>query len=224
MRLGWVLVIDKGGLYMDKKKKERRSFFSWLKNVYMYHYLWPTILVLLVLGFIGLFIRESLITVEPDFTMVVGSVDIWREADMANVIAVIKDEVGDANGDGEVNINVEIYTPTLNKGDETGQQNLQALDMAFMGDADKVFYIFDDELSLRYEPDYFEYLSDYGISSEKDPLYRVNELPVFKSMLVVDTPYYMCLKGWKLSEKSNPDYTRNYELAVRVMKSLIEAE
>jgi len=208
----------------DRKSavKERRTFSSWFHNVFLYHYLWPTIGVLALLILVFVFVRDSLNKIEPDFTVVVGSIDIWREEDMQPIMSVIKDEVGDANGDGKVDVRIEIYTATLDKTDEYGQQNLEALDMAFIGDPNKILFIFDEELSLRYDPDYFEKLSDYGINSENDPFYQVNELPAFKRMLVVDTPYFMCLKGWNVKEKDNPRYINNYDLAVSVMKRLIE--
>lgn len=207
-----------------KDSSQKRGIISWLKNVFLYHYLWPTIIGLVVIGVIFVIVRDSFSIVKPDFTLVIGSIDIWREEDMSEIMQVVKDEVGDANGDGEVTINLEIYTATIDKADEYGQQNLQALDMAFVGDPEKVLYIFDEELSLRYEPEYFETLADYGIASEEDPFYRLNDVPVFQRMLVVDTPYFMGLKGWKISEKDNEDYHHTYELAVRVMQRLIEAE
>jgi hypothetical protein len=213
---------------MSKKtptgKKEHRGLISWLRNVFLYHYLWPTMIGLVVIGVVFIAVRDSFSVKKPDFTLVVGSIDIWREQDMSEILQLVRDEVGDANGDGEVNINLEIYTATIDKADEYGQQNLQALDMAFVGDPEKVLYIFDEELLLRYEPEYFESLADYGFESAKDPFYPLNDLPVFQRMLVVDTPYFMALKGWKLSEKDNENYIHTYELAVRVMERLIKAE
>ena len=55
----------------------------------------------------------------------------------------------------------------LDPSDEYGQQNLEALDMAFIADPGRIFFIFDDQLKIRYETDYFERLSDHGIESEK---------------------------------------------------------
>ena len=162
--------------------------------------------------------------VAPDFTVVIGGIDILREEDMKEIKAVIEDEVGDANGDGTVYVNFNIYTATLDKADEYGQQNLEALDLSLLADSDRIFYILDEELVPRYEPEYFEKLADHGISAEGDPFYRINDLPVFKRMFVVDTDYFMCLKGMRTSERDNPSYIEKYDLAVRVMKRLIEEE
>jgi len=206
------------------RNKKGRSFASWFRNVFLYHYLKPTIgvLVLLIIAFI--FLKDVFNKVNPDFTLVIGSIDIWREEDLESIKSVIKDEVGDVNGDGTVEVRVEVYTPTLDLSDDYGQQNLNALDMTILGNPDKILFILDEELSLRYEPEYFEKLSDYGIESEDDHFYKINDLPVFKRLLVVDDPYFMCLKGWNISEKDNQKYIKNYDLAVRVMKRLIEED
>jgi hypothetical protein len=153
--------------------------------------------------------------------VVFGGIDILREEDMAEIRAIIEDEVGDANEDGEVYVNFEIYTATLDTADDYGEQNLQALDMAFLAEPSKVLFILDEEVHLRYDEDFFEKFSEYGIESEDEKFYRVNELPVFERLLVVDTPYYMALKGWRIDEKDNPKYIQTYDLAVRVIKRLI---
>jgi len=93
-----------------------------------------------------------------------------------------------------------------------------------LADPDRIFFILDEELVPRYEPGFFEKLSDYGIAADEDPFYKVNDLPVFKRLFVVDTKYYMCLKGMRISEKDDPSYMEKYDLAVRVMKRLIEQE
>lgn len=202
-------------------KKERKTLGHWFRNVFLYHYLKPAIAIIAVLIVVAIFIRDAVNAKEPDFTVVVGSIDILLEEDMAEVMSIIADEVGDANGDGEVYVHLDIYTPTLDPSDEYGQQNLEALDMAFIADPGRIFFIFDDQLKIRYETDYFERLSDHGIESEEDPFYMVNDLPVFKRIFVIDTPYYMCLKGWLESEKNDPKFIRNYDMAVRVMRRLI---
>ncbi len=207
-----------------KDKKEKRGFTSWFKNVFMYHFLWPTVIGIVVVALGAVFLRDMFHRADPDFTFLVGSIDILREEDLTEIISLITDEVGDANGDGEVDVRVEIYIPTLDGSSDTGIDVLEALDLAFIGDPHKILYLFDEELSLRYEADYFESLADHGLESEDEHFYRVNELPIFERLLVVDTGYYLCLKGWRISEKDNPEYIDNYELAVRVINRLVEAD
>jgi hypothetical protein len=204
--------------------KARRGFGYWFKNVFIYHYLKPTILGAIVLLIAAYIIYDIKNVVIPDLTVVVGGIDILREEDMSEIKAVIEDEIGDANGDGTVVVNFDIYTVTLDKADEYGKQNLEALDLSILADPDRIFFILDEELTSRYEADFFEKLADYDISTDEDPFYRVNDLPIFQRMLVVDTNYYMCLKGMRISDKDDPEYVQKYDLAARVMKRLINEE
>lgn len=215
---------NQGSSKSTDDKNQKRGFVNWFRNVFLYHYIKPTISIIILL-LIGVYLLKDIGTsVKPDFTIVFGGIDILREEDMEEIKAIITDEVGDANGDGEIFINFEIYTATLDTADDYGKQNLQALDMAFMADPEKILFILDEEVHLRYEPDFFERLSDYGIELEDEYFYLVNDLPVFKRLLVVDTPYYMGLKGWRVDQKDNPDYIHTYDLAVRIMKRLINEE
>lgn len=199
---------------------KKRGIVSWFRNVFLYHYIKPTISIIILLLIAFYLLRDGSV-LEPDITVVFGGIDILREEDMTEIKEIITDEVGDANEDGEIHVNFEIYTATLDTADEYGEQNLQALDMAFLADPDKVLFILDEEVHLRFDADFFEKLPDYGIESADGYFYEVNKLPVFKRLLVVDTKYYMGLKGWMVDEKDNPTYINNYDLAVRVMNRLI---
>jgi hypothetical protein len=205
----------------NDKSTKKKGFIYWFRNVFIYHYIKPTISVIILLLIVVYLLRDVRSVVKPDITVVFGGIDILREEDMAEIRAIIEDEVGDANEDGEVYVNFEIYTATLDTADDYGEQNLQALDMAFLAEPSKVLFILDEEVHLRYDEDFFEKFSEYGIESEDENFYRVNELPVFERLLVVDTPYYMALKGWRIDEKDNPKYIQTYDLAVRVIKRLI---
>ena len=62
-------------------KKERKTLGHWFRNV-SYHYLKPAIAIIAVLIVVAIFIRDAVNAKEPDFTVVVGSIDILLEEDM----------------------------------------------------------------------------------------------------------------------------------------------
>ena len=76
----------------------------------------------------------------------------------------------------------------------------------------------------RFDDDYYEYLRDYGISSPDDPFYRINDLPLFKEMLEGEETFFIGMKGWLVSKKDDREYIRNYDIAVRVINLLINAD
>ena len=96
-----------------EEKKTRRSFGSWVKNVYVPHYLTPTIIIVLVTLFGLYLIRDFFVIKDADFVLVVASLDVFRQEDVQEVQEIIEEEVGDVNGDGEVVVHISIYSPSL---------------------------------------------------------------------------------------------------------------
>lgn len=205
-------------------KLKELGFKSWFRNVFIFHYLTPTIGVLLLAGLVGMFIYDAATKVEPDFVVVVGTTNAITPEGMEPIMQIIRDEVGDANGDGEVNVRLEIYAPSLQEDDTDSAQELQALDVAFNADPSKIFFMVDKDLTERYNPDHYEYLSEYGFETEFDPFVRISDYPVFKQSFRTDIEYYVGFKGWLVTKKDDPEYIRNYDLAVRVLNRLLAVE
>jgi|GEM_PF-966663 len=229
------------------EKTKGNGFSYWLKNVFVPHYLKYTIVGVVIVGIVFLASYDWLMKKKPDFTLTVASIGILREEDMTELKALIEDEVGDANGDGEVLVNFEIYIPTISglqddsqlgdgatgtnvigngpEGDlEMGAQILRAFDTSFMAETGNILYLYDDQLINRYPPDYYEKLADFGIESENPVFYKVNDIPVFDRIFVVDTGYFLCLKGWSESKQNDKEFIENYNLAARVFERILNAE
>ena len=69
----------------NEKTKVRKGFGYWFRNVFLYHYLKPTILGIIVLIIAAYIIYDIKNDAVPDFTVVVGGIDILREEDMAEI-------------------------------------------------------------------------------------------------------------------------------------------
>ncbi|MDR1116883.1 MAG: hypothetical protein LBL09_01375 [Oscillospiraceae bacterium] len=214
------------------EEKRKMTFGYWMKNVFVPHYLLITVIAVIGVAMAVYLLHDAYSGNRPDFILSVGTIDILTQDDLAELKSVIEETVGDVNGDGEVIVRVDVYTPTLDSSElegiaadtETGTIQLQALDMAFMADADKVLFLFDETLRGRFEADNYESLADFGIASDTDPFYYVNDLPVFERILVVDTGYYLCVKGWRYDKKDDGKYIERYASAVKVINSLTAAE
>ena len=227
----------------------KMTFGEWFANVFRPHFMWPTIIGVVVIAALIFTLADFVGRVEPDFTLTVATVGLFREEDAAELKALIEDTVGDANGDGKTEVALNIYMIPVDtaqdsdevqlgagatgvnalsssqEGQSTGEQMMQACDISFFSDEDNVLYLLDDSIAARFGRDYYEYLADYGFASDSPVKYPAKGLPVMDRLLAENSPecgFYF--KGWNESKKNNKTFIRNYELAEDVLRAIIDAD
>ena len=227
----------------------KMTFSEWWNNMFRPHYLLPTVIGLVAAAVLVVVLFDFFGQVKPDFTLTVATVGLFREEDAEELKALIEDTVGDANGDGKVEVVIDIFMipvdtagdsdevqlgagatgmnalSTSQEGQSTGEQVLQAFDISFFSDEENVLYLLDDSMAWRYDADYYENLTDYGFSTERVIAYPAKGLPVMDRLFAENSPdsaFYF--KGWNEGHKNDKKYIRNYELAVDVLQAIINAE
>ena len=228
-------------------KSDKRTFSEWFENVFRPNFMWPAIIVIVIILIVGVLVSDFIGEVTPDFTLTVATVGLFREEDAQELKTLIEETVGDANGDGEVNVVIDIYVAAIDVDTSTDQlgagatgtnaisgmsessstaaQMLQAFDIAFISDEENVLYLLDDTMISRYDPDYFEYLADYGFETESPVFYPANGLPIMDRLLASDEiKFWFCLRGWRDTRRDDPEYIEIYDRAVDVLNAIIAAE
>lgn len=196
---------------------EKRSFRSWFHNVFMYYYA-KWVLVGLVALAVVLFItlEGGGRKIKYDFQMgvIVSGGISWDSTEQLR--GLVEKAVGDVNGDGEVQIDVQI----VNLGDIEQAEANQYKVMVLMSQHEYTLYILDEEMSRHYSDlEYFDDLRNYGFTPDEKIPYRidVNDAAVIKD---IAAPYhfYACLFDWAAIGKGKQERT---DAALRVITALI---
>lgn len=135
-------------------------------------------------------------------------------------------EVGaDLDGDGKVRVNVRHYPVNIPEGGGIGDiSTLNILDTLMAASPREVIYIMDKMVAHRYEPDFFEYPSDWGIDCETEngTLIPVTDNSFFSRLFAPDRELYIALRG--CVERSNEEYIALYNSAADVINHLLAQE
>ncbi len=221
----------------------KRTFSEWFENSFRPHFMWPSIIALAAIAFVIFLCADFIGEKDPDFTLTIATVGLFREEDAAELKSLIEETVGDVNGDGEVNVVLDIYITSVSVDTSTDQLGsgatgtnavsgtggnsdvLQAFDITFMAEEKNVLYLLDDTMISRYDEDYFEYLSDYGFETESAVFYPANGIPIMDRLLASDDiHFWFCLRGWRDTKRDDPEYIEVYDTAVKVLNAIIAAE
>ena len=151
--------------------RESGGFKHWFVNVFWYHYKWPVLAGVVVLGIIAFITWDSLRQVRYDVTVVIATDYSVQEEDLEALDAVLKPVVPDLDGNGKVNI---CYALLYLGNTELGRQNEERMYL-YMSQEDVALYLMSENVSDAFTNPILEYFTDpvseYGL--EPDPANEV---------------------------------------------------
>ncbi len=147
--------------------QENGGFKHWFVNVFWFHYRWPLLVGIVILGIVVFITVDSLSQTRYDTTVVIATDYFVDEEELAALDEVLKPVVEDLDGNGQVNI----YYAILFVGDtELGRQNQERMYL-YMTQEDVALYLMSENISDAYTNPKLEYFTDpveqYGL--EPDP-------------------------------------------------------
>lgn len=199
--------------------QENGGFKHWFVNVFWFHYRWPLLVGIVILGIVVFITVDSLRQTRYDTTVVIATDYFVDEEELAALDEVLKPVVEDLDGNGQVNI----YYAILFVGDtELGRQNQERMYL-YMTQEDVALYLMSENISDAYTNPKLEYFTDpveqYGL--EPDPNNEV------RTSLVDNQTLKDCgLENIYLSfmDHGGGSETRNaMENAVAMAQALVEA-
>lgn len=210
---------------MSKLKKnieESGGFQHWFVNVFWYHYRWPLLVCVVILGIIAFITFDSLRKERYDTTVVIATDYYVDETQLEELDEVLNPAVEDLDGNGQVNIQYIV----LFVGDtEVGRQNQERMYL-YMQEEGIAFYLMSENISDAYTNPKLEYFMD--------------ELSVYDLPFDQDNPVRLSLEGNPVLEACGMEHmyfsimdhstnkggavTRNArETAIAMANALIEA-
>ncbi len=162
---------------MNKLKKtiqENGGFQHWFVNVFWYHYRWPLLIAVAVVGIVGFITVDSLRKERYDTTVVIATDYYVDDTQLQTLDDVLSPVVEDVDGNGQVNIRYVV----LFVGDtELGRQNQERMYL-YMTEEDVACYLMSSSISDAYTTPQLEYFLDeveqYGLPADPDNSVRVS--------------------------------------------------
>ncbi len=162
---------------MSKLKKniqDNGGFQHWFVNVFWYHYKWPLLIGVVVLGIIVFITVDSLRKERYDTTVVIATDYYVDETQLDALDQVLEPVVGDIDGNGKVNI---CYAVLYVGNTEVGQENQERMYL-YMSQQDVGLYLMSENVSDAYTNPELEYftdsLSDMGLPCDADDPVRLS--------------------------------------------------
>lgn len=162
---------------MSKLKKniqDNGGFQQWFVNVFWYHYKWPLLIGVVVLGIIVFITVDSLRKERYDTTVVIATDYYVDETQLDALDQVLKPVVGDIDGNGKVNI---CYAVLYVGNTEVGRENQERMYL-YMSQQDVGLYLMSENVSDAYTNPELEYftdsLSDMGLPCDADDPVRLS--------------------------------------------------
>lgn len=206
---------DKPGT--EPVSNEKKGFKYWFTNVFWFHYGKWTIAGIAAIAVIVFISIESFSTkIKYDFQMAICLDGEIAYSETEQLLKTVEDAVGDLNGDGKIEIDIQIVDLADEEYAETNQYKL----MLLMSQPEYTIFIMDDKYSSLYcAKDYFDDLSSYGIAPDNEYPDRVN-ITDTGAMKSTGRPYsfYASLCDWTTVGKSSQEVT---QAAVRVIKAIL---
>jgi hypothetical protein len=210
---------------MSKLKQniqENGGFRHWFVNVFWFHYRWPLLIGVVVLGIIVFITIDSLRKERYDATVVIATDYYVDEEALDSLDAVLKPVVKDVDGNGKVNIEYVV----LYVGDtEVGRQNQERMYL-YMTQDEVSLYLMSDDISSAYTNPELEYftddLSEYDLPyDEQNPIRAdLSGNPVLTACGMEDI--YLSIMDWTTIEGGSTA-KNSLENALAMANALIEA-
>ena len=210
---------------MSKLKKniqDNGGFQHWFVNVFWYHYKWPLLIGVVVLGIIVFITVDSLRKERYDTTVVIATDYYVDETQLDALDQVLKPVVGDIDGNGKVNI---CYAVLYVGNTEVGRENQERMYL-YMSQQDVGLYLMSENVSDAYTNPELEYftdsLSDMGLPCDADDPVR----PSLKDNSVLAEcgmeNMYLSIMDFT-SDSGNATARHTKEAAVSMAQALIDA-
>lgn len=160
---------------LKRQIEENGGFKHWFVNVFWYHYRWPMLVGVVILGIILFITVDSLRRERYDTTVVIATDYYVDEAKLDVLNAVLEPVVEDIDGNGQVNISyVVLYADPNN---EVGRQNQERMYL-YMTQEDVAMYLMSENISDGFTNPQLEYFVDevaqYGLTPDPNNGVRVD--------------------------------------------------
>lgn len=160
---------------LKRQIEENGGFKHWFVNVFWYHYRWPMLVGVVILGIIAFITVDSLRRERYDTTVVIATDYYVDESKLDALNEVLEPVVEDIDGNGQVNISyVVLYADPNN---EVGRQNQERMYL-YMTQEDVAMYLMSENISDGFTNPQLEYFVDevaqYGLTPDPDNAVRVD--------------------------------------------------
>lgn len=160
---------------LKRQIEDNGGFKHWFVNVFWYHYRWPMLVAVVILGIIAFITVDSLRRERYDTTVVIAADYYVDESNLDALNQVLEPVVGDLDGNGQVNIcYVVLYADSNN---EVGRQNQERMYL-YMTQEDVAMYLMSENISDGFTNPQLEYFVDevaqYGLTPDPDNAVRVD--------------------------------------------------
>lgn len=160
---------------LKRQIEENGGFKHWFVNVFWYHYRWPMLACVVVLGIIAFITVDSLRRERYDTTVVIATDYYVDESKLSALNEVLEPVVEDIDGNGQVNISyVCLYADPNN---EVGRQNQERMYL-YMTQEDVAMYLMSENISDGFTNPQLEYFVDevaqYGLTPDSSNAVRVD--------------------------------------------------
>lgn len=202
--------------------QENGGFQHWFVNVFWYHYKWPLLVGVVVLGIIVFITVDSLRKERYDTTVVIATDYYVDEAQLDALDQVLKPVVGDLDGNGQVNIN---YAVLYVGNTEVGRQNQERMYL-YMTQEDVGLYLMSQNVSDAFTNPELEYftdsLADMELPCDEDNAARLSlkDNPVLAECGMEDM--YLSIMDFT-SDSGDATARHTKEAAVSMAQALIDA-
>lgn len=154
---------------------ENGGFKHWFVNVFWFHYKWPLLVALVVVGIIVFITVDSLRQTRYDTTVVIATDYYVDETELDALDEVLRPVVGDLDGNGVVDIQYAVLY--VNGDTELGRQNQERMYL-YMTQEDVGLYLMSEEVSDAYTNPILEYFTDpvaeYGLEPDGENTVRAS--------------------------------------------------
>lgn len=160
---------------LKRQIEENGGFKHWFVNVFWYHYRWPLLVAVVILGIILFITVDSLRRERYDTTVVIATDYYVDESKLDALNEVLEPVVEDLDGNGQVNISyVVLYADPNN---EVGRQNQERMYL-YMTQEDVAMYLMSENISDGFTNPQLEYFVDevaqYGLTPDPNNAVRVD--------------------------------------------------
>lgn len=136
--------------------RENGGFQHWFVNVFWYHYRWPLLACVVILGIVTFITVDALRRERYDTTVVIATDYFVDETELDALDDVLKPVVEDIDGNGKVNIR---YVSLFVGDTEVGRQNQERM-MLYTSQEDVGLYLMSGDISAAYTNPTLEYFTD----------------------------------------------------------------
>lgn len=198
------------------------GFKHWFVNVFWYHYRWPVLVAVVVLGIVTFITIDALKKERYDTTVVIATDYYVDETGLEALDEVLKPVVEDLDGNGQVNIDYVV----LYVGDtELGRQNQERMYL-YMSQEDVALYLMSENMSDGYTNPQLEFFTDelgqYGLPYDEENPVRMSLVgnPVLEQCglenIYLSIMDYTTVKGGSTTRNAR-------DTAIAMANALIEA-